>query len=465
MDNQFPSRKGPCFCSFRYVLALFMHFCNIVIIAQRMCLSLTMVAMVNNTNLHGSPNTSAEKRLDNTKNPVYNWSPDVQGIIFSSIFYGAFLIQIPVGYISGIYSIKKLIGFALFLSSLVSIFIPQAAAVGETWIIVCRVVQGITQGTVTTAQHEIWVKWAPPLERGRLTSMSLSGFLLGPFIVLLVTGIICESLGWPMVFYIFGACGCAVCLLWFVLYYDDPKDHPCVSLHEKEYITSSLIQQGSSTRQSLPIKAMVKSLPLWAISFCCFAYLWTYSMLIVYTPTLINSMLHVDIRENGLLSSLPYLFAWICGVIAGHTADFLMSRNMLSLTAIRKLFTAIGLLLPIVFSMCLLYLSSGFYSTITFLILANASSSFCLGGALINALDLAPRYYVFIKGVTTLIGMTGGMTSSTVAGLFLNQDPESSWFKIFLLMSIINVISVIFYLIFAKAEIQDWAKEKQHTRL
>uniref|UniRef100_A0A5F9DIM5 Solute carrier family 17 member 1 n=1 Tax=Oryctolagus cuniculus TaxID=9986 RepID=A0A5F9DIM5_RABIT len=411
MDNQFPSRKGPCFCSFRYVLALFMHFCNIVIIAQRMCLSLTMVAMVNNTNLHGSPNTSAEKRLDNTKNPVYNWSPDVQGIIFSSIFYGAFLIQIPVGYISGIYSIKKLIGFALFLSSLVSIFIPQAAAVGETWIIVCRVVQGITQGTVTTAQHEIWVKWAPPLERGRLTSMSLSGFLLGPFIVLLVTGIICESLGWPMVFYIFGACGCAVCLLWFVLYYDDPKDHPCVSLHEKEYITSSLIQQ------------------------------------------------------NGLLSSLPYLFAWICGVIAGHTADFLMSRNMLSLTAIRKLFTAIGLLLPIVFSMCLLYLSSGFYSTITFLILANASSSFCLGGALINALDLAPRYYVFIKGVTTLIGMTGGMTSSTVAGLFLSQDPESSWFKIFLLMSIINVISVIFYLIFAKAEIQDWAKEKQHTRL
>lgn len=140
-----------------------------------MCLSLTMVAMVNSTNPHGSPNSSTEKRLDNTKNPIYNWSPDIQGIIFSSIFYGAFIIQIPVGYISGIYSIKKMIGFALFLSSLFSILIPLAAAVGETWIIACRVVQGITQGTVTTAQHEIWVKWAPPLERGRLTSMSLSG--------------------------------------------------------------------------------------------------------------------------------------------------------------------------------------------------------------------------------------------------------------------------------------------------
>lgn len=31
------------------------------------------------------------------------------------------------------------------------------------------------QGTVSTGQHEIWVKWAPPLERGRLTSVTLSG--------------------------------------------------------------------------------------------------------------------------------------------------------------------------------------------------------------------------------------------------------------------------------------------------
>uniref|UniRef100_A0A2K6U3Y5 Solute carrier family 17 member 1 n=1 Tax=Saimiri boliviensis boliviensis TaxID=39432 RepID=A0A2K6U3Y5_SAIBB len=411
MDNQLPPQKAPGFCSFRYGLSFLLHCCNVIIMAQRTCLNLTMVVMVNSTDPHGLPNISTKKLLDNIKNPVYNWSPDIQGIILSSTFYGFVIVQVPIGYFSRIYSIKKIIGFALCLSSVLSLLIPPAAGIGEAWLIVCRTVQGVAQGIVATAQSEIYVKWAPPLERGRLTSMSASGFLLGPFIVLVVTGVICESLGWPMVFYIFGACGCALCLLWLFLFYDDPKDHPCISISEKEYITSSLVQQ------------------------------------------------------NGFLSSLPNLFACICGILAGHLSDFFLARNILSVTAVRKLFTAAGCLLPATFGVCLPYLSSSFYGTVIFLILAGATSSFSLGGALINGLDIAPRYFGFIKACTNLIGMIGGLISSTLTGLILNQDPESAWFKTFILMAAINVIGLIFYLIAGEAEIQDWAKEKQHTRL
>lgn len=45
------------------------------------------------------------------------------------------------------------------------------------------------------------------------------------------------------------------------------------------------------------------------------------------------------------------------------------------------------------------------------------------------------------------------------------QDQDSPWLKIFFMMVANNVISLIFYLIFAKAEIQDWAKETQNTYL
>uniref|UniRef100_A0A2K5ZQJ1 Solute carrier family 17 member 1 n=1 Tax=Mandrillus leucophaeus TaxID=9568 RepID=A0A2K5ZQJ1_MANLE len=411
MDNQLPRKKVPGFCSFRYGLSFLVHCCNVITTAQRACLNLTMVVMVNSTDPHGLPNTSTKKLLDNIKNPVYNWSPDIQGIILSSTFYGFVIIQVPVGYFSGIYSTKKMIGFALCLSSVLSLLIPPAAGIGVAWVIVCRAVQGAAQGIVGTAQFEIYVKWAPPLERGRLTSMSTSGFLLGPFIVLLVTGVICESLGWPMVFYIFGACGCALCLLWFIVFYDDPKDHPCISISEKEYITSSLVQQ------------------------------------------------------NGFLSSLPYLFAWICGNLVGQLSDFFLTRNILSVIAVRKLFTAAGFLLPAIFGVCLPYLSSSFYGIVIFLILVSATGSFCLGGVLINGLDIAPRYFGFIKACSTLSGMLGGLIASTLTGLILRQDPESAWFKTFILMAAINVTGLIFYLIVAKAEIQDWAKERQHTRL
>uniref|UniRef100_A0A8C0K9F5 Solute carrier family 17 member 1 n=1 Tax=Canis lupus dingo TaxID=286419 RepID=A0A8C0K9F5_CANLU len=461
--NQEQWYKIRSFCSFRYGLSLLLHLCNVALMAQNMCLNLTMVIMVNSTGPHSLPNTSTEDiritedflsetiqiRKEGGKifqNPVYNWSPKIQGIIFSSIFYGVLITQIPVGYLSEKYSIKKMIGFSLFLSSLLSLLMPMAAEGGAAFLLACRVAQGVAQGSALISQHMIWVKWAPPLERGRLTTLSLSGNLLGSFIVLLVTGFICQSLGWPMVFYIFGACGCALSLLWFVLFYDDPKDHPCISISEKEYILSCLNQQVSSSTQSLPIKAMIKSLPFWAIAFGSFAFHWTNTIMVLYTPTFIKAKLHVNIKENGLLSALPYLFAWSFGILVGHLTDFFLSRNILRLITIRKLFNTLGLLLPAFFSLCLLYLSSSIYSMTIFLILASSTGSFCMGGVLINGLDITAN----LQSLCTIIP----------------QDPESAWFKIFILMAVIDVLCLLFCLVFGKADIQDWAKGNQeHTRL
>nr|XP_012373952.2 sodium-dependent phosphate transport protein 1-like [Dasypus novemcinctus] len=465
MEDQRPPPKVPGFCSYRYGLSFLLHVCNLVVVAQSMSLSLTMVVMVNGTEPHSVTNFSANQLPAHVRNPVYDWSPDIQGIILSSTVYGRIITQVPVGYFSGIYSTKKIVGCALLLCSLFNLFIPLAADLGKTTIIVCRVLQGFAQGIVAAGQHDIWVRWAPPLERGRLTSISTSGLLLGPFIALLVTGLICQSLGWPMVFYIFGTCGCALCVLWVVLVYDDPRDHPCMSISEKEYITSSTIQQFSSKRQFLPIKAMLKSLPLWAISTGNCAYYWTYIIMNLYIPTFINSMFHVNVRENGLLSPLPYLFAWIFGILAGQMSDFFQSRNILRLLTIWKLFTSLGLLLPAFFSVCLLYLSSSFLSTIVFLILITATGSFSVVGSQLNALDIAPRYYGFLKGVTTVIGLMGGIVGSTLTGIIINQDLESSSFKIFILMSAISVGSSIFYLVFAAAEVQDWARDREQTCL
>ncbi|XP_036907305.1 sodium-dependent phosphate transport protein 1-like isoform X2 [Sturnira hondurensis] len=410
MDHQSPSQKVPSLCSLRYGLCLLLHLCNATMFSQRWCLSLTMVAMVNSSALQGTPNASASEPLDSTKNPVYNWSPQTQGVILSAIMYGIPITLIPMGYISGVYPIKTVTGLGLLLSSLCSLLIPLAAEAGEALIIACRVVQGLSQGTVMVAQYTVWTKWAPPLEQSRLTSVSQSGIILGPCVSLFVTGFISQSLGWPVVFYIFGAGGCALSLLWFVLFYDDPAEHPWISLSEKEFITSSVMQ-------------------------------------------------------NGMLSALPHLLSWVLGNLAGWLADFLLARQILSLIAIRKFFTTLGLLLPTLFTVSLLHPGASPLGIITCLTLASATAGFCMAGMMVNPLDIAPRYFGFLKGVTILIGITGGLISSTLTGIILNQDPESSWVEIFLLMAAINVTSLIFYLAFSKAAVQDWAKDQQHVRL
>lgn len=65
--------------------------------------------------------------------------------MLSSIFYGILISQIPAGYFSGIYSLKKMVGSALFLSSLFTLLIPLAAEFGEALVIICRVIQGLFQ--------------------------------------------------------------------------------------------------------------------------------------------------------------------------------------------------------------------------------------------------------------------------------------------------------------------------------
>ena len=101
----------------------------------------------------------------------------------------------------------------------------------------------VGQGLATKQQQVIWIKWAPPLKQSQFTILSLSGLLLGCCTVLHITEFICDSLGWLKVFYTFGASGCALNLPWFILFYDDPKNHLYISISEKEYITSTLIQQ------------------------------------------------------------------------------------------------------------------------------------------------------------------------------------------------------------------------------
>lgn len=69
----------------------------------------------------------------------------MQGIILSSLNYGSFLAPIPVGYMSGIYGAKYLVGVGLFLSSVLTFFIPLAADAGVAFLIVVRIVPGIAQ--------------------------------------------------------------------------------------------------------------------------------------------------------------------------------------------------------------------------------------------------------------------------------------------------------------------------------
>ncbi|XP_053459010.1 probable small intestine urate exporter isoform X2 [Nycticebus coucang] len=392
------SRRG--FCSFRHGMAFILQLCNFSIYAQQMNLSITISAMVNNTNSPFQPNASIEGPAPDSQHYWNETSKEFKAVVM-----------------------------------------------------------------VLTGQYSIWVKWAPPLERSQLTSIAASGSMLGSFITLLVGGLLCQTIGWPYVFYIFGGIGCACCLLWFLFIYDDPMDHPFISTGEKTYIMCSLAQQDCLPGWSLPIKAMIKSLPLWAILVSYFCEYWLFYTLMAYTPTYISSVLEVNLTDSGILSALPFAVSCICIILGGLLADFLLSKKILRLIIIRKLFTAIGVLFPSIILVSLTWVRSSHIVTMTFLVLSSAASSLLELGVLVNFLDIAPRYTGFLKGLSQVFAHIAGAISPTVAGFFIGQDSEFGWRNVFLLSAAINIPGLAFYLIFGCADVQDWAKEQMLTHL
>lgn len=122
--------------------------------------------------------------------------------------------------------------------------------------------------------------------------------------------------------------------------------------------------------------------------------------------------------QSGILSALPFASACIFIVPGGLLADFLLSRKILRLNTIRKLFTAIGknwsgyrgwmwdaqgsflftlcslapaVLLPAVLFTSVFWVRSSFSTAIAFLTISSAFKSFAQSGALVNFMDIAPR--------------------------------------------------------------------------
>ncbi|XP_049998377.1 probable small intestine urate exporter isoform X1 [Alexandromys fortis] len=466
MTQEQSFKKG--FCSLRHGLAFILQLCNFSIYTQQMNLSIAITAMVNTTAATSQPNASTDSQdfwnetVQESKAPVYDWTPEIQGILLSSLSYGSFLAPIPTGYVAGVFGAKYVVGAGLLISSVLTLFIPLAADTGVALLIVLRVIQGIAQVMVLTGQYSIWVKWAPPLERSQLTTIAGSGAMLGTFLVLIAGGLLCQTLGWPYIFYIFGGIGCACCLIWFPLVYDDPENHPFISTAEKRYIGCSLAHEDCSPGWSLPIKAMVKSLPLWAIVVSYFCQYWLLSTMMAYTPTYIGSVLQANLRDSGILSALPFVFGCVFIILGGLLADFLLSRKILRLVTIRKLFTAIGVLVSSGILVPLPWVSSSRSTTMAFLVLSSVFCSLCDSGALINFLDIAPRYAGFLKGLLQIFSYIAGAVAPTAAGFFIGQDPELGWRNVFLLAAAIDVVGLLFYLVFGQAEVQDWAKEQTH---
>ncbi|KAK7500791.1 hypothetical protein BaRGS_00008035 [Batillaria attramentaria] len=359
-------------CSARLNLAVLAMLGCICFYSLRVNLSFSVVCMVNHTAIapaadkgsqsnnsvsssgreEGTAESSCGQTDGNTSVSYEDgellWDKEQQGLVLGSIFWGYMLTNIVAGIIATHYGGKRVIGSALFCAAILTATTPVAARSGVVAVITVRVLIGICLGCISPALHALWAQWAPPLESSMLRSFCFAGCQMGYVLTFPVTALLCEygfDGGWPSVFYVMAGMVLVWCLLWTFLVTDSPLDHPRISAEEQSYIVTSL-------------KGTISMNKVWAAFVCHTCCNWGEYTFLTNIPTYMREVLHFDIKANGLLSSLPYIFFWFVINVSGQVADLIRRKQLMNTTRTRKLFNTLGSLVA-----CMSAGRSGGFST------------------------------------------------------------------------------------------------------
>ncbi|KAL4228698.1 hypothetical protein ACF0H5_011741 [Mactra antiquata] len=437
----------------RYVVGImaFFGFCNIY--ALRVNLSVAIVAMTTSKTTYLSENKTL------TILPDYTWDSHTKGIILGSFFYGYIFTQLPGGYLATKIGGKHLFGCGIFVTAVFTLLTPLCAHVSVYLLVAVRVLEGLFEGVTYPSIHAIWSKWAPPAEKTKLATLAFSGSYVGTVISLPLSAALAESsMGWPAIFYVFGAIGMVWFVFWCYLVSESPSKHPTISNQELEYIQGTIGYSDEQTQDlSPPWRQILTSLPVWAIVAAHFSENWGFYTWLTELPSFMSGVLHFNMYQAGFLAAVPYLVMAIVVQVSGHFADYLRGKVQVSTEAVRKLFTCGAFFIQVVFM-----IGAGYTMTKTScmicLTIAVGVGGFAWGGFSVNHLDIAPQYASILMGLSNTFATLPGIISPALTGAIVTEKGNAGdWQIVFYIASGVYVFGAIIYGIFASGNRQKWA--------
>lgn len=388
---------------------------------------------------------------------LYDWSPTVKSVVVSSFYWCYVLSQVVGGIATQYFGTKQVFGWSQFATALCSLGIPFAADLHYSAVIILRSVQGFASGLTWPAMYAIVGYWIPLAERSRFMS-SFQGFSIGIGLTYPLCGFIIDNFGWRYVFFTTGSLGMFWCVLWYYLAFNTPKEHPRISAQEIEYIEVSVSSEAKEAiGMDVPWKSIFTSLPAYAIGITTFGRIWIHYIFIVCGPNFMKNMLKFNYKANGFLSGMPFICSYISSVLFCYIADKLMLNNWMSLTNVRKLFTALSQVVPGILIYCIGYIDENIVLLLVIWFVAVTFITASYAGAMANIVDIAPNLAGPVLAFCQTIHMSASFLSPLVSGIIVtNESSIEQWRKVFGVSSAIAILTYVVFQIYGTAEIQSW---------
>lgn len=386
-----------------------------------------------------------------------DWNADVQSYVLASFYWAYIVSQVVGGLATQKLGTKRVFGYAQLVTALCSLSIPWASETHYAIVIFLRSVQGFASGLTWPAMYALVGHWIPVSERSRFMS-SFQGFSIGIGITYPLCGFLIASLGWRSVFYTTGSIGVLWCMVWYLLAFDSPETHPRISLSEQQYIKENTINTYEASRaKTVPWLKIFTSLPAWAIGITTFGRIWVHYTFIIPGPQYMKTVLGFSIEKNGVLSGAPFICSYLASVVFCYVADKLVTNNWMSLTNVRKLFTALAQVLPGVLVFLIPYLGCDITLILVLWFIAVTMITAAYAGAMANVVDIAPNFAGPVLAFAQTIHMTASFLSPQAA-LYITKDGHTlaAWRTVFNVTAIVAISTYLFYQVFGTGDVQSW---------
>ncbi|XP_015918821.1 putative inorganic phosphate cotransporter isoform X2 [Parasteatoda tepidariorum] len=463
----------------RYVLVLLGFLGMFSIYAMRVNISMTIVAMVNQTAVAFPNNSHSETKeclnldYDNElvqsngfKGEQYNWDTTTQTTILGSYYYGYVLTQLPGGIIAEKFGAKWVFGCGILTTAIISLLIPLTASFGSLALTCIRVIQGLADGITIPAINVAISRWSPKSERSRVSTVIFSGAQIGTVIALPISGLLSVTDvlgGWPSVFYVFGSMTCIWFVFWAFLIYEKPSVHPGISREELLFIELNNDEQDKKRPANL-WKNIFTSIPMWALILGHFGHNYGFIVLLLELPTYLSTVLNFDLKSNGFLSALPFVVQAAGAWIASFIADYLRHSNKMSITAIRKMMNSIGEFGPAICLIGVTFAGCQPSLTISLLCLALALNGCVYSGYNITHVDMCPEFAGTLYAITNTIANITGILGPMSVGVFTASGATlANWSNVFYTAAAVYLFCGTIFAVFGSAELQTWGSAENKS--
>ncbi|XP_058791429.1 putative inorganic phosphate cotransporter isoform X2 [Phymastichus coffea] len=387
----------------------------------------------------------------------YNWSEYTQGIILSSFYWGYVVTQMPGAALAEKFGGKQTLGLGIFSTALLTVMIPKTVEWGDSsGLIVLRVLMGLCEGITLPALNAMLAQWAPPEERSKTGSFVFVGAPLGTVFATALSGLILKHTGWPAVFYFFGGVGMLWYAVWLLVCYNTPREHPFISEKEAKYLEEQLSEHAHENPPPVPWRHLLTSMPLWALISVQVGHDWGFYTIATDLPKYMSSVLHFRVDQNGYLSSLPYIGMWLCCLFMSWLADWLIAKERMSITVVRKVGTTIASIGPGLFIVAASYAKCDRVLVVGMFTLGVTLLGSGIPSLKVNALDLSPNYAGTVMAISNSAAACTGILTPYIVGVLTPNQTIDQWRVVFWIIFIVLAVTNVFYLIFASGKIAAW---------